>query len=217
MSERNSRSRQQAQIAGTSKVMAIDDLIPNGWNYNTQSAAVFRKLVNAIRRHGFTKPVIVYARPDSGTKRIIVDGEHRWRAVKALGMTAVSVVDLGLIPDERAKELTIILNELAGEANEARLADLLREINQAASTNELLEVMPFSETELDAYLSTIKFQFTSLPEEDPLPEEHQQPAPAKLQLVFAGDNARELKQLAAKLGMKPNEAIMVALRNRKAS
>lgn len=220
--QRNSKANANpvGQIAGTPKVLPVSDLVPNTWNYNVQGTTVFRKLVNAIKRHGFTKPVIVRALPDETKKRQIVDGEHRWRAAIALGMTRVPVVDLGLISDEHARELTIILNELAGEPNEARLGDLLRDINKSESTAELLDVMPFAEGELDAYLSTINFSFTSLPEEDPLASTRTLPVMVdddhRLALTFVGPAADEVEAIAEVLGITPAEAILNALRAKSA-
>lgn len=217
MADRNQRGAKQADIAGIQKVLPSVDLKPNPWNYNRQTPAMFKKLIAAIKRHGFTKPIIVCAIEDEGHWRII-DGEHRWRAATALGMTTVPVVDLGVVSEARAKELTIILNELHGDPNEARLSDLLRDISGVEKVDEMLEVMPFVRSEMDAYLSTIDFGFTNLSEEDPSPETRTAaPEPKrKLSLTFTGKEARELKDLAKALGMKPGEAVLMGLRHRAA-
>jgi ParB family transcriptional regulator, chromosome partitioning protein len=219
MADRNQRGAKQADIAGTQKVLPASSLKPNPWNYNRQTPVMFKKLIAAIKRHGFTKPIIVCAIEGEEHQRMIVDGEHRWRAATALGMPTVPVVDLGVVSEERAKELTIILNELHGDPNEARLSDLLRDISGVEKVDEMLEVMPFVRSEMDAYLSTIDFGFTNLSEEDPSPETRAAAAPAperKLSLTFTGKEARELRDLATSLGMKPGEAVLMGLRHRAA-
>jgi len=219
MSDRNSRTKQQAAVAGNAYIAPIDDLAPNGWNYNVQSSAVFSKLCKAITRHGFTKPIIVCQEPfaaRSPNALKIIDGEHRWRAAKLLGMMTVPVVDLGIIPDERAKELTIILNELAGEPDEGRLSDLLRDVATTSTVQDLLDVMPYAPSQLDAYLSAVDFGFTRLPEDSALPEPVAPKKAAKLSLSFKGQQAEELRQLCDGLRMDPETAIVNAARARAA-
>lgn len=211
MADRNLASREQAVVAGRHVRLPTASLRPNTWNYNRQSEGVFAKLVAAIRRHGFTKPVVVRSvRGVPGHE--VVDGEHRWRAAVSLGIPEVPVIDLGPISDERARELTVVMNELAGQADEARLGELLRATAAEATAAELAAVMPFSAPEMGAYLELSRYGFASLPEADPAPELR---APAKAEMTFEGAEAREVRALSRALGMSPRDAVLVALRARK--
>lgn len=211
-----------------SLVVHVDKLRPNPWNYNTQGDRTFGKLVSAIRRLGFTKPIIVRSNPGV-TPFEIVDGEHRWRAAKLIGMTEVPVVDLGgldVVPDVRAKQLTIALNELSGTPDDARLGDLLRDVVKDVNIDELVDVLPFSASEIDAYVSVIDFSFDKLPKGDVRPEGErlgestlvtgaktkQYDAKRRLVLTFHGSDAVTVEKLCGLLGEKTTEdAVLAAL------
>jgi len=65
----------------------VNELQPNEYNPNRQSDHDFELLCRSITEDGFTQPILA----QSSTK-IIIDGEHRWRAAKAIGMTTIPVV-----------------------------------------------------------------------------------------------------------------------------
>ncbi len=160
----------QAEVFGEAKTVGIAELRPNKWNYNVQSKDVFNKLVSSMRRHGFTKRVT--ARRVPGVPGFeIVDGEHRWRAGALLGLTMLPIDDLGEIPDEKAKELTILLNELGGRPDDVRLGDLLRDISSVVAMETIIEVMPFSASEIDTYMNAMTFDLASLSGADTRPPE----------------------------------------------
>lgn len=155
---RNHSSEPQAKIVGTSRIVAIGQLRANPWNYNTQAEETFGKLVNSMRRFGFSQPVICRTVPGVAGWEII-NGEHRWSAGKVLHMLEIPILDMGDIPDAQAKELCIVLNELGGEPDQVRLADLLADIKLSVGMEEMREVMPFSPRELDMYLEVTDFSF----------------------------------------------------------
>ncbi len=118
-------------------------------------------------RFGFTLPIIV--RELGKGKFEIIDGEHRWRAAKELLMPEVRVVNLGVVPDEKAKQLTILLNELGGSPDQVRLADLLRDINATVDFAALSAVMPYSSKELAMFIESVDFSFSKLSDQDTRP------------------------------------------------
>lgn len=193
-----------AAVQGEPLTVAHTAVRPNRYNYNKQNPATFNKLVESMRTFGFTLPIIV-RRLGKGRWEII-DGEHRWRAAKELAMTEVRIIDLGEVSDERAKQLTIILNELGGSPDQVRLADLLRDINTDVSFDELLKVMPYSEKELDALIGSVDFSFDSLSDEDTRSKE-EAAAPAPMPGLEDGEPADvvvdEEVEAPASSGAKP--------------
>ncbi len=140
---------------------------PNKWNYNTQTPAVFQKVVESIRRYGFSDPVVVR---ELGTTPHalyeVINGEHRWRAAIELGMKEIPVFNLGKVEDVRAKQLCITLNELGGTSDEVRLAELLREITLDQPVASIEQVMPFSSNEMKQLLDSVDFSFSKASKED---------------------------------------------------
>lgn len=182
LKERNYATAPGAQVSGTELVVKTALIHPNDYNYNKMTPAAFNKLVEIIREFGFTAPIIVRngdvvkkGKKDTVQHYRVIDGEHRWRAAIELHMPEVRVINLGDVSDERAKQLTIILNEMGGSPDQVRLAELMREINETVDFNALAKVMPYSQKELSALIDTIDFSFASLSDRDSRPQEEQTP------------------------------------------
>jgi hypothetical protein len=132
------------EVFGRALVVPVDKLRPNSWNPNVQDEATFRKEMASIRRFGFVDPIV--CRLD-GALYEIIDGEHRWKAAKELGYTEIPIFDIGPISTHEAQQLTIVLNELRGKPQEAKLGELLRDLLSSSTLDELTEVMPYSKEE----------------------------------------------------------------------
>lgn len=167
---RNHQLEAQAKIMGIPRTVPTEQLRPNPWNYNTQAEEMFSKLVKSIRRFGFSQPVI--CRSVVGVPGWeIINGEHRWSAAKVLKMPELPILDLGAISDVEAKELCIVLNELGGEPDQVRLADLMHDIKLAVGMDELRDIMPFTGKELEMYTEVTDFSFASASTADSRPPE----------------------------------------------
>jgi ParB family chromosome partitioning protein len=97
-----------------SNVVRIGDVRPNPWNPNQQTPFIYEKELNSVKKFGMAQPLIV--RENKGYE--IINGEQRWKAAKELGLKLVPIYNLGRISDDRAKELTILFNEIHGEADQ---------------------------------------------------------------------------------------------------
>lgn len=104
-------------------------------------AFMYEKAVASIREFGFVDPIT--CRSVDGTMEII-DGEHRWRAATEMGLATVPVVDLGVVADDVAMQLTVVLNETRGTVDPRRLGVLLRDLASRNSKERLLDALPFS-------------------------------------------------------------------------
>jgi len=230
------------KLVGEAKIVPLASIEPNGWNYNVQNNATFTKLVESIKRNGFSQPIVVRAK---GKKYQILNGEHRWRAADALGMSEIPVYTLGKISEDRAKQLTVILNELNGDPDQPKLAELLQDINSTVSFDDLAAVMPFPDKELSMYLELGGFDFDKLPDanlRDVLRDDDELPAPAagaapsdapededapsgaagapeetigKIQQIkfqLTHETANEIKTKLAELNVDPNIAFVNAVR-----
>jgi ParB-like chromosome segregation protein Spo0J len=97
----------------------------------------FLSLKRAIRKEGFCGVILVNKAP---TGMVIVDGEHRWRAARALGMEDAPCV-IGEFSEERARALTVKMNQIHGYWSAPELVDLLDTLSDS------LEDLGFSEQE----------------------------------------------------------------------
>lgn len=130
----------------------IHELHPNDWNPNKQSHFMYEREKRSIKKFGFVDPITV--RRVEGQLEI-VDGEHRWRAAKDLGLTAVSVTDLGEVSIVQAKALTDVLNNLKGNPDAYRQNQLIEDI--LAAEPELKDVLPYTEAQLAQYVDAVNW------------------------------------------------------------
>jgi len=117
-------------------------LKPNRYNPNRMTDGQVAALERAIAMEGFCGVVLVNKTPKGLT---IVDGEHRWRAAKKVGLKEVPCL-IGDFSEEQAKALTIKLNQIHGNWQAAELVSLLE------SLDEPLADLGFSEQEFVAEL-----------------------------------------------------------------
>lgn len=125
-----------------SKVVPIDSVSPNTWNPNEQSDTVYTFLKRSIQKHGFFDPIIVTR------DYTIIDGEHRWRAMKECGADKIEVKVLDL-SDEEAKSETININNIRGEFNQEKLAALINELTRDRATEEVEKMLAIKQKEID--------------------------------------------------------------------
>ena len=149
-----------------------DSLVPNPWNSNIVSPDNDAKLEESIKRYGMFKPVIVRELLD-GTLQII-GGEHRAEIAQRLGLTSIPIVNLGVLDDRKAKEISLVDNGRFGEDDSFKLAEILESLGDY---KDLIAVMPLSIEDLDSVFTNSSIALEeldslALPEdEDDLPNQ----------------------------------------------
>lgn len=126
----------------------MEAIRPNPWNPNRLEGEKYKKLADAIRERGFLAPILV--RP-AGDRFEIIDGEHRFRIARELGLSLIPAVVTEL-SDLEARIKTLQLNGLRGENDPDRLAALLEELSRKTSPENLSRVLPWSSPEIQAML-----------------------------------------------------------------
>lgn len=156
-------------------VVPIDKIEPNPWNPNVQSDEIYAKEIASIEKFGFVDPITVR---EVGFDRFqIIDGEHRWKAGREhseecrpadgvhVGYVALPCWNLGLIEDADAREMTVVLNETRGVANEDRLRSLLEDlIKRRGSEDPVREIMPFSRERFNEIMGRMEVDWQKLEE-----------------------------------------------------
>jgi hypothetical protein len=118
-------------------------LQPNDWNPNRMNAFMYAKALDSIQTHGFVDPVTAY---NAFSQLVIIDGEHRWQVAMDLQLPEIPVFVVESINSESdAKKLTILLNELRGQALPEKMGDLLKDLMGETSLEDLLRELPYTE------------------------------------------------------------------------
>lgn len=143
--------------------LKLDELRPNTWNPNEMDEEKLEKERTSISRFGMILPIV--ARENNGYE--IIDGENRWNVLAELGHELAPVFNLGTVPDAKAQQMTIVLNELRGEPNREKLGTLLKGLLASETTADLLEVLPFSDDDFKDLVELPEFDWGALDQPTP--------------------------------------------------
>lgn len=133
----------------------VDSIRPNTYNPNRQSDHDFDLLLRSIQEDGFTQPIIV----NDGTKapeckNMIVDGEHRWRAAKHLGMKKVPVTFVPFTL-EQMKISTLRHNRARGSEDIELSSAVLNDLVQLGASDWLKDSLLLDDAELNRLLADL--------------------------------------------------------------
>lgn len=140
-------------IVGEERVVSVEEVKPNTFNYNKQSDFIFEKMRKSLQEFGFVDPILVRSANEKGPLGFleVIGGEHRLKAATDMGYTQVPVRDIGAVSDAQAKKLCIVLNETKGRPDNDALASLISSLNEEVGLKEL-DVLPYDESEMAAFL-----------------------------------------------------------------
>lgn len=130
------------------EMVPIDSIQPNDYNPNRQNDHEFELLLSSIRSDGFTTPVIVL---HDGT---IVDGFHRWKAARELGMTEVPVVRVNM-DAAQARVATLRHNRARGEEDIELATAILRDLDALGMLDHAQEELLLDPVDLERLLGDV--------------------------------------------------------------
>jgi ParB-like chromosome segregation protein Spo0J len=126
--------------------VGVNDIRPNTYNPNRQSEHDFELLCKSIASDGFTQPVIV-----NRASNEIVDGEHRWRACKALGFVEVPIVYTDMSAAQM-KISTLRHNRARGSEDAGLVTELFRELAEMGAIDAVKEELIMDDVEMQRLL-----------------------------------------------------------------
>lgn len=112
----------------------ITDITPNSFNPNEMEERQYKKLIHKIKSVGYTQPIEV--RLIKNGQYEVVDGYHRYKACKELGMKDIECV-ISEYNDEQAKIENIAKNKIRGLSDPTKLALIIAELSKTKSIKEL--------------------------------------------------------------------------------
>lgn len=158
-------------------IVKLEAIVPNEWNPNEMTPADFDALKGSLQKVGNNSLQSIIIRPNPRRAEEgepdyeIVDGFHRYQALKDLGMTDAYCQIINF-PDSLARIYTIAMNKNRGEFDTLKLANLLAELKNTYGFDEsmLEEELGYSDDEVKALLSMTDVNLDNLQEEDDLPD-----------------------------------------------
>lgn len=143
--ERKARALERLTV----EYVPIDSIKPNAYNPNRQTDQDFSLLIRSMKEDGFTQPVVVQRET-----REIVDGEHRWRAARHLGLAEVPIVLVDMTA-EQMRISTLRHNRARGSEDVELGAQLLRDLRELGALEWAVDSLMLDDRELDRLMSDV--------------------------------------------------------------
>ncbi len=124
--------------------IALDKLVAHPDNPNRMSKAKFAKLLRNIERTGRYEPLVVRPCPQKPDCFQIINGHHRWRALRELGYKTAEAL-VWEVNDQDTDILLATLNRLGGSDVLDKKLALLKRLNKSAfngRTAKLAKLLP---------------------------------------------------------------------------
>jgi len=123
----------------------IDKLAAHPGNPNRMSKRNFARLVRNIERTGRYEPLVVRRQGDCFQ---IINGQHRWLALRELGYMSADAV-VWDVDDAEADILLSALNRLRGSDVLKKKLALLKRLNRNMEARELARILPFTRPQIE--------------------------------------------------------------------
>ena len=136
-------------VIPAAETVKISDVKTDGQNPNKMSKEQLERLKTSIKKWGFIVPII------TNKDLLIADGEQRYTAAKALGMTKVLVIRLP-VEDVDRRLLRQVLNKLRGRHEPELDRAEYERIIEAGKEEELKYLVMVSDEKLKNLLSEEK-------------------------------------------------------------
>ena len=133
-------------IIPAAETVKVSEIKTDGQNPNKMSKDQLERLKASIKKWGFIVPII------TNKDLLIADGEQRYTAAKALGMTEVSVIRLP-VEDVDRRLLRQVLNKLKGEHQKELDQAEYERIIEAGKEDDLKYLLMLSDEKLTNALS----------------------------------------------------------------
>ena len=135
----------------------IESLKPNWYNPNRQSEYEFELLLKSMKEDGFTQPILALKKD-----RMIVDGEHRWRAAQTLGYKEVPVVftDMSI---EQMMVSTLRHNRARGSEDAELVNRVLKDLKDLGAEDWVKDSLMISDDEMNLAFMKASASFHDAP------------------------------------------------------
>jgi ParB-like chromosome segregation protein Spo0J len=146
------------------KLVATDAINKNDWNPNHVTIKMQETIMDDIRQNGFIGEIVVQKYNERLEKNnVIINGEHRYDALKKLGHDIIPVIILD-IDDKKAKTLTVRLNREHGELVPDKISEILKDLSPDNDLTFLQTETGIEMSELDV-LTQINFEELNISED----------------------------------------------------
>lgn len=138
------------------ELMEVSKLVKADWNYKEDDEKKLNDLVNNIKRNGQVENLIVRK---VGEKFEIVNGNHRYDALKELKIKKAIVCNKGEISKPEAMRLAVETNETRFPNDNVKLAGIVSSMVEEFEIEDLSGTLPFTAKEIENFQSLLDFDW----------------------------------------------------------
>lgn len=134
----------------TNKIVQIElsKLIEHPDNPNKMSSITYRKLVRNIEATGRYEPIVVRAQKQRQGFYQIINGQHRCKALKQLGLQSAECV-VWDVDDAQTEILLATLNRLCGSDVLDKKISLLNKLKANFDSQKLSKLVPYTKNQIE--------------------------------------------------------------------
>lgn len=145
----------------------IGELVANNFNpkkglEDPATKRQFEDLKRSLANRGYMQQIIV--RENEKGIFEIVDGYHRYLALKELGVKEIPATNLGAITRQEAMKELLNIEKIKVPIDSLLEAEMLRDMSQNATAEELSMDIPITAEEIENQLKLLEFDFDKLDE-----------------------------------------------------
>lgn len=155
-------------VAETAVLLDLVQLTTAEWNANVTPARTLAKIRRSIERFGFVENLVARPHPTLDGKYEVISGNHRLELCREMEINPVPVV-VRDYDDVEARLLAEAINNLGGEHDPERYAQLLEDVLAGAGRDAVLEVLPETDSSLDRALMALRPRNLDDPDDAPPP------------------------------------------------
>ncbi len=142
------RNKRKTSGNKTLQSISVSKLFAHPANPNRMSKASFGKLVKHIAKSCNYEPIIVREHPEKVGCFEIINGHHRYRALKQTGYDEVDCI-VWEVDDAEALVLLSTLNRLGGKDDVGKKSEIIKRLREKFSTTELAKILPDSKKQIE--------------------------------------------------------------------
>lgn len=128
-------------LRGKTVIRPLDLVQPNDWNPNEVPEETMESIRRDFKTEGWlvSMALTVWGKDEKGVvQNRIIDGEHRWKAARDVGLVEGPMVFLDGLTRAQAAAITVKLDAKRGEFNIEKLAKVVAEIAAADETTDVV-------------------------------------------------------------------------------
>jgi hypothetical protein len=145
----------------------VSKLVKAVWNYKEEDEKQTQKLIENFKRNGQVENIQI-RELDNGSYEV-VNGNHRLDVMNELKMKKCHVFNYGKITLAEAQRIAIETNETRFQTNAFKLGELIKDMSETFSLDEMAKTMPFTEDEMNNMIDVLDFDWNTFEDdEEPL-------------------------------------------------